>query len=100
VPTEVAPRRSQRVKRSSILNDYNIYNIEIAHMEGDPASYEEAMRSAHSSKWLEAMEDEMKSMSPNVVWDLVEILKGATVCYKWVYKIKHDSRGNIEKYKA
>jgi hypothetical protein len=25
-------------------------------MEGDAASYEEAMRSAHSSKWLEAME--------------------------------------------
>jgi hypothetical protein len=44
-------------------------------MEGDPASYEEAMRSAHSSKWLEALEDETKSMSSNDVWDLVEIPK-------------------------
>jgi hypothetical protein len=70
-------------------------------MEGDPVSYEEAMRSAHSSKWLEAMEDEMKSMSSNDVWDLVEIPKGAKpVGCKWVYKIKRDSRGNIEKYKA
>jgi hypothetical protein len=70
-------------------------------MEGDPASHEEAMRSAHSSKWLEAMEDEMKLMSSNDVWDLVEIPKGAkTVGCKWVYKIKRDSRGNIEKYKA
>jgi hypothetical protein len=70
-------------------------------MEGDPASYEEAMRSAHSSKWLEAMEDEMKSTSSNDVWALVEIPKGAkTVGCKWVYKIKCDSRGNIEKYKA
>jgi hypothetical protein len=56
VPTEEAPRKSQRVKRSAILDDYKVYNIEIAHMEGDAASYEEAMRSAHSSKWLEAME--------------------------------------------
>jgi len=38
-------------------------------MEGDPTSYEEAMRSIHSSKWLEAMKDEMKSMSSNSVRD-------------------------------
>jgi hypothetical protein len=45
--------------------------------------------------------DEMKLMSSNDVWDLVEIPKGAkTVGYKWVYKIKCDSRGNIEKYNA
>jgi high-affinity K+ transport system ATPase subunit B len=45
--------------------------------------------------------DEMKLMSSNDVWDLVEVPKGAkTVGYKWVYKIKCDSRGNIEKYKA
>jgi hypothetical protein len=101
VPTVEAPRRSQRVKRSAIPDDYKVYNTEIAHMEGDPTSYEEAMRSAHSSKWLEAMEDEMKSMSSNDVWDLVEIPKGAKIVgCKWVYKIKCDSRGNIEKYKA
>jgi len=45
------------------------------------------MRSAHSPKWLEAMEDEMRSMSTNDVWDLEEISKGAkTLGYKWVYK--------------
>jgi hypothetical protein len=42
-------------------------------MEGDLTSFEEVMRSAHSSKWLEAMEDEMRSMSTNKVWDLEEI---------------------------
>jgi hypothetical protein len=46
-------------------------------MEGDPASFEEAMRSAHSSKWLDVVEDEMRSMSVNKVWNLEEILKGA-----------------------
>ena len=48
-------------------------------MEGDPISFEEAMRSAHSSKWLEAMEDEMKSMKTNSVWDLETIPKGAKI---------------------
>jgi len=27
----------------------------------DPTSFEEAIRSAHSSKWLEAMQDEMSN---------------------------------------
>ena len=35
------------------------------------------MKSNHSSKWLEAMEDEMKSMNANIVWDLEIIPKGA-----------------------
>ena len=70
-------------------------------MEDDPTSYEEAMRSVHSSEWLEAMKDEMKSMSSNGGWDLEDIPKGTkTVGCKWVYKIKRDSRGNVERFKA
>jgi hypothetical protein len=49
VPTGEAPRRSQRVKRSAIPNDIK-FTIKIGHMEGDPASYEQAMRSAHSAR--------------------------------------------------
>ena len=52
-------------------------------------------------KWLEAMEDEMKSMNANKVWDLEIIPKGAkTVGCKWVYKTKLDSQENVERYKA
>ena len=48
-----------------------------------------------------AIEDEMKSMNVNKVWDLDIIPKGAkTVDYKWVYKTKLDSQKNIERYKA
>jgi len=50
-----APRRSQRVRRSAISDDYEVYECEEFQMEGDPTSFEEAMRSAHSFKWLEAM---------------------------------------------
>jgi hypothetical protein len=95
------PRRSQRARRSAISDDYEVYVSEEIQMEGDPTSFEEAMRSAHSSKWLDAMEDEMRSMSVNKVWDLEEIPKGAkTVGCKWVYKTKCDSNGNIESFKA
>ena len=70
-------------------------------MGDDLTSFEETMSSDHSSKWLEAMEDEMKSMNVNKVWDLDIIPKGAkTVDCKWVYKTKLNSQGNIERYKA
>ena len=46
------------------------------------------------------MEDEIKSMNANKVWDLKIIPKGAKIVgYKWVYKTKLDSQGNIERYK-
>jgi hypothetical protein len=48
-------------------------------MKGDSTSFEEAMRSAHPSKWLDAMQDEMRSMSTNSVWDLERISKGAKI---------------------
>jgi hypothetical protein len=96
-----APRRSQRVRRSAIPDDYEVYNTEEFQMEGDPTSFEEVMRNDNSSKWLEAMEDEIKSMSTNKVWDLEPIPKGAkTVGCKWVYNTKHDFQGNIERFKA
>jgi hypothetical protein len=70
-------------------------------IEGDPTTYEAAMRSANSSKWLSTMKDELESMRKNKVWDLEAIPQGAkTVGYKLVYKTKRDSRGNVERYKA
>jgi hypothetical protein len=77
-----------------------VYNTEEFQKEGDPTSFEEAMRSDNSSKWLEAMEDEIKSMSTNKVWELEHIPKGVKISCKWVYKTKHDSQGNIERFKA
>jgi hypothetical protein len=91
-PQAQAHGRPQRIRKRTISNDYEVYNSEEIQMEDDPTSFEEAMRSEHSSKWLDAMEDEIKSMSTNKVWDLEEIPKGAkTVGCKWVYKTKYDS---------
>jgi hypothetical protein len=67
VPNQENIRRPQRVRKLAILNDYEIYMSEEIHMEGDLTSYEEVMRNPHSSKWREAMEDEMRSMSANQV---------------------------------
>jgi hypothetical protein len=98
------PRRSQCEQRPAISDDYMVYMYEDTNdvgIETDPSSFKEVMKSRHSSEWLDAMKDEMKSMSTNDVWNLVEIPKGIkTVGCKWVYKTKHDSKGNIERFKA
>jgi hypothetical protein len=100
-PNNETFRRSQRVRRSAIPEDYEVYETEEYHMEDDPTTYEQAMRSDQSEKWLEAMRDEIKSMNSNKVWDLVDIPEGAKkVGCKWVYKTKYDSQGNIERFKA
>ena len=101
IPVAVALSRPQRIRKPAISDDYEVYNSKEIQNEVDPTSFEEAMKSANSSKWFAAMEDEMKSMSTSKVWDLEEIPRGAkTVGCKWVYKTKCDSKGNIERYKA
>jgi len=70
IPVAVAPQRPQRTRRSAISDDYEVYNSKEIQIEGDPTSFEEAIKSVNSSKWFAAMEDEMKSMSTNKVWDL------------------------------
>ncbi|KAK1667613.1 hypothetical protein QYE76_055772 [Lolium multiflorum] len=104
VPNNESLRRSQRARKPAIPDDYLTYMSEDTNepvLDNDPTSFKEAMESEYSSKWLDAMKDEMKSMSTNDVWDLVEIPEGAkTVGCKWVYKTKRDSKGDIERYQS
>jgi len=44
-PENETLRRSKRARKSAISSDYKVYNTETVHMEEDPTSYEEAMRS-------------------------------------------------------
>ena len=52
-------------------DDYEVYVSKEIQIEGDPTSFEEAMRSVYSFKWQKAMKVEMNSMNTNDVWDLV-----------------------------
>ena len=73
----MAPQRPQRIRKPAISDDYEVYNSEEIQIESDPTSFEEAMKSTNLSKWFAAMEDEIRSMNTNKVWDLEEILRGA-----------------------
>ena len=60
----------------------------------EPSSYQEAISSLDSDRWLEAMKSEMQSMYDNQVWTLIYI-----GC-KWVFKKKTDMDGNVYTFKA
>ena len=44
IPIVVAPRRSQRIRKPAISDDYEVYNSEEIQIEGDPTSFEEAIK--------------------------------------------------------
>ncbi|RVW62715.1 Retrovirus-related Pol polyprotein from transposon TNT 1-94 [Vitis vinifera] len=76
-PPQPAPlRRSQRERRPAITDDYVVYLQESDFDIGirkDPVSFSQAMESDDSSKWMDAMNEELKSMAHNGVWDLIEL---------------------------
>ena len=70
-------------------------------IKDDPVSFSQAVESVNSTKWIDAMKDELKSMEQNEVRDLVKFPEGCKrVGCKWVFKTKHDSYGNIERHKG
>ena len=65
VPVAEAPEGLKKLV-NQFSDDYEVYVSEEIQMEGDPTSFEEAMRSVYSFEWQEAMEVEMNSIIPTM----------------------------------
>ena len=69
--------------------------------ENDPINLRQALQSFNAHKWIDAMNEEMKSMHDNDVWDFVQLPERLKpIGYKWIFKTKRDSKGNTKRYKA
>lgn len=97
-------RRSTRASvKPAYLNDY----VFIADDEGEqllmvlneePWDFSEAK---DSKVWIEACKDEISSIEKNKTWSLVDLPIGFNaIGLKWVFKIKRNSDGSINKNKA
>ena len=97
-------RRSKRVRRPAVSDDYIVYLEEHEYDVSDvsdPTIYKEAIVSLQSNFWIDLMKDEMISMSKNKVWSLVNLLDGCKhIRCKWVFKTKRDAKGHVERYKT
>ncbi|CAI7796842.1 unnamed protein product [Closterium sp. NIES-53] len=70
-------------------------------MPGEPATLEEALESSDAEEWKKVMESELKSIEENGTWELVELPEGRkAITSKWLFKIKSDADGKIERYKS
>ncbi|KAJ4719087.1 Retrovirus-related Pol polyprotein from transposon TNT 1-94 [Melia azedarach] len=66
--------------------------------ECEPMSFGEAIQ---DEKWRNAMDEEIKAIVKNDTWELVSLPKGhKAIGVKWVYKVKQNLKGEIERYKA
>ena len=67
----ISLRRFERQKRSAIPDDYLVYlqecESDLGIIDDDPVSFSQAMECINSSKWEDAMKDELKSMEHNKV---------------------------------
>lgn len=65
-------------------------------MEDELVNFHQAMKSFNSKKWIEAMNEENKSMQDNKIWELVPLQEGVKpIGYKWIFKTKWNSKGNV-----
>ncbi|KAJ4812579.1 Retroelement pol polyprotein-like [Rhynchospora pubera] len=64
----------------------------------EPQHFGEAMKDKH---WRDAMQAEIDALERNETWTIENLppMKKAIGC-KWVYRIKYNSDGSIERYKA
>ena len=66
-----------------------------------PTTFEPAMESSDASKWREACESECRSPKKNDTWDVVPLPAGRkAIGCKWVFKVKENQDGEIDRYKA
>lgn len=64
----------------------------------EPETYEQA---CENPKWIEAMQAEITALEVNKTWFIVPLPLGHRhIGCKWVFKIKYNSDGNVERYKA
>jgi len=91
--------RSGRVVQQSTR--YSPHEYVLLTDGGEPDSFEEAIDDEHKEKWIEAMQDEMKSLHENKTFELVKLPKGKRALKnKWVFKMKHDEHNSLPRFKA
>ena len=87
----------QRLMHEGFVAAHHAYMVNVL-QEAEPTSVEEAL---HSSEWVQAMEEELSALELQKTWTLVDLPHGKNaIGCRWVYKIKHNADGTVNRYKA
>lgn len=67
----------------------------------EPTTVREAIHSPEAAKWSAAMIEEYNALIENGTWELTELPPNRkAIDSKWVFKVKRDGDGNIQRHKA
>lgn len=97
------PRRSTRHKvMPNYLLDYATIALSAESFVDDiPETYEDIQGRDDRDNWNRAVQEEIRSLIENETWKLADLPPGRkAIDNKWVFKLKRDQRGNIDRYKA
>lgn len=76
-------------------------NLHIANEVVEPKSYQEALNGANKQDWLTAIEEELAAHEINRTWTVVrDPGNRKLLTTRWVFKIKTNTKGEIERFKA
>jgi hypothetical protein len=69
--------------------------------DAEPKLYCDAMRRLDSGLWHQAIVRDMEAHLENSTWELVKLPpRHKAIGSKWVFKVKHNRDGTVERYKA
>ena len=93
-PSVPVVRQSERERRQTNFYGYQCNLSDVK----EPKSVSDALT---NQEWVDAMKAEIDSLHDNSVWELVQLPEGRKpVGSKWVFKVKTNADGSIERCKA
>ena len=82
---------------SSLTTTYKAFTLSLTSIQ-EPRTYHQAVR---PKCWQDSMNVELVALKENKTWTVVPLpARHHAIGCKWVYKIKVNSDGSIERYKA
>lgn len=103
-PTAAVSRPKRDRKRAGNVEfqeNFGLDKARLAHQKIEPQTYNEAVTGPDAREWTIAMASHLEDMMALSTWRVSEIPSGRKpISCKWVFKIKYNPNGTIDKYKA